>query len=329
MERLGRFPARTGDARADAVAQLRWSMGGAGLTAEKLLRMPDVLALPTVRVALAGLPAEQVAQAAYDAVANGARQMGNGLRERLLRAGLAIDYAGDRTDLTGRRAEFEEVSGRTARSLYQYEQSMLEALVTRLGIPPAHAAPPRANLALGPWVFEERTLLYRMKGRAGRVAELTDVLRATEDGLDQYWLWYFCSSANAAAKVDLRWGGAIVDNREDGQPGVRRVTVSLPRALMAGETYEVRYDVRYPTRREGDTWCALRALRPTGAVTVRVAFEPAELPGRVWRLDGMPPMAGHGDPDECKPLAVDSLGFVETSFDRTEVPFGYGVGWEW
>jgi hypothetical protein len=208
-------------------------------------------------------------------------------------------------------------------------------LVTRLGVPPggaqlspAVAAP--AGPTQGPWVFERRSLIYRMAGRAGRQAELTDVFRATEDGLDHYWLWYFCATARThAAKVDLHWGGVIVDNREDGQPGVRRVTVSLPRALAAGETYELRYDVRYPPRAEGDTWCALRAFRPTAAISVRVAFDPAEIPQRVWLLDGMPPMSGHGDPDECKPLTVDGYGFVETAFPRPAVPLGYGVAWEW
>lgn len=129
--RIGRLPPSTGDLRTDAIAELRWARRGEGLTVDKLTQMPAVLDLPVVREALAGVPEARRPAAAYRAVREAARALGNSLHARMLRAALGIDDESGARNLSERRAQFKSFN--EARTIYDVENRMVDALVTALG----------------------------------------------------------------------------------------------------------------------------------------------------------------------------------------------------
>lgn len=148
MRRAGRFPVATGDIRVDARRELRWAMGGCGLTPDKVAAMTTVLALPEVRAACAASP-HPVAATAFDAIVAAARALGGSVQARMLRVALAVDYDGKGKDLTSRRAEFvrthndavradgrRDVLPESPRAAFEVENELLDSLVTILGAPP-------------------------------------------------------------------------------------------------------------------------------------------------------------------------------------------------
>lgn len=157
MNRLGRLRPPTGDVRQDAISELRWTMAGEGLTADKLAVLPAVLDLPVVRAALAGVPVEHRPAAAFRSVVAATRALGGSVDARLLRTALGVDYDGDARNLTERRAAFGWVGD--PRTLYERERKMLEALVTVLGAPPVPAEPGGLDVS------------FQLAGRAVRSVE--------------------------------------------------------------------------------------------------------------------------------------------------------------
>ena len=91
MPRDGRFPAPTGDVRADARRELRWAMGGSGLTVDKVTRLRTVLSLPIVSAAMDEVAPERAAVAAFAVIVGAARDLGGSVQARLLRAALGVD----------------------------------------------------------------------------------------------------------------------------------------------------------------------------------------------------------------------------------------------
>ncbi len=350
MNRAGRFPPPTGDPHRDAVRELRWAMGGAGLTLDKLPLMTSVLSLPLVRTALQDVAPEYLPQAGFDTVAGTARRLGDTLHARILRTALAVDYAGDGKDLTARRLEFTRRHNETARqrgdaneigesmrTIYAAEQRMLDALVTALGVPDggtatAHPAPVPApgHGPAGPWATASQDFTCRMRGRAAAEVEIVYVLRALQDGLDRSWTSYYCAtSTGRPTQFEMYEGGTVVDDQELGRPGFHKVTIGFPRPMAAGACHRLRYTIRYPRRRESDPWFTIGVVRPTGLSLVRVSFDPADVPRQIWLVDGIPSAACPGDPASSSPLGIDSLGSVESRFANPAVGWSYGVGWAW
>ncbi|HVF06307.1 MAG TPA: hypothetical protein VNA20_15805 [Frankiaceae bacterium] len=341
--RTGRLPARSGELRVDAIAQLRWSMGGAGLTVDKVALMPAVLDLPVVRRVWVQAPESARAKAAYEAVVAAARELGEGVQARFLRNSLAIGYCGSGKNLTARRAEFvaahnadvraagnRNYLGDTARAAYDVEHEMLAALVTLLGAPESGVAPSGAGDEAPRWENLDYDVTYRLAGRAGREGEVTHLLRALTDGVEGIEVRYFCyDDEGGPAALVVREGGTLVDDRSVGRPGFRIARIAYPEPLRAGQTHRLRYDTRYGGSPNPDNCFAVSVARPPTRLTVRVTFDRAELPARVWRMDGVDEAAGGGDPDTSMPLRLDATGHVAVSFDDPPRGFAYGVAWEW
>ena len=226
----------------------------------------------------------------------------------------------------------------SSRAAYDVELEMLGALVTLLGAPPgvapaaapaAPAAEPPPVIADHPWETLEYDVTYRLRGRLGHEAELVHVTRALADGVEGHHVGYLSGSdADGAGTFHLLEGGVVVDDRSVGRAGFRRATIRYPAPLAKGGTHRVRYDTRYGDTEMQEPWFTLAIARTTVRATVRVSFDPAEPPARVWRIDGVVVSAGAGDPDTSEPLYPDG-GCVETSFDALSPGFSYGVGWAW
>lgn len=342
--REGRLPRRTGDVRQDAIRELRWAMGGAGLTIDKVPLMTAVQELPEVATAARGVESSQVPAAMLAVLVRALEGLGDALHARLLRNSLGIGYDGDAKDLTARRLEFvtahndaarragsRNVLAETPRAIYDLEQRMLGALVTALGatsiaVPDDDAGPPGA-----PWVSAEQDITFRLRGRCGYEAEVVHVVRAMVEGVDGLDVSYFCGTENEGGRARFRLleGGTLEDDRTVGRPSFRTATIRYPRALLPGETWRLRYDTSYTPSPDPDPWFMLAVVRPTERATVRVTFDPGELPARVWRADGIVVGGGGGDPDAAEQLVPDGTGHVAATFDNPRPGLAYGVAWEW
>jgi hypothetical protein len=317
-------------------------MGGAGLTVDKVPHMSALLALPQVASGVAAVPEAARPAAAWRVVVAAARDLGQGVQARLLRSSLGVDYDGAGRNLTARRAEFlaahnataratgsRTFVGDSARAAYDVETEMLGALVTVLGAP-AGVAPRAVHPSSHPWRTVEYEVTYRLSGRAGREAEVAQVLVALDDQLDGLDLKNWCGTDDGGpARVVLLEGGELVEDRQYGRPGYRVGRIRFPGPLRTGERHRVRYDTRYPGSPNPDTWFTLAVGNPIERATVRVTFDRAELPCRVWRVDGTPAEVGGSDPDDSAPLTMDATGHVTTTFAAPPVGLCYGIAWSW
>jgi hypothetical protein len=102
--------------------------------------------------------------------------------------------------------------------------------------------------------------------------------------------------------------------------------VRLPKSLRAGERHE--YGVRFAAfpRALMPPFYVLTPLQPCERFTVRVRFG-ADVPKRIWQVDGIPPRAI----DDYEPanglLAADQLGEVSLEFSRLHQGLSYGMRW--
>ena len=340
MRRLGNLPKPTGELRRDAIAELRWSMAGEGLTADKLTTMNAVRALPAVADSVAGVPDAKQPAVAYAAVADAARSLGRSVDARLLRAALGIDYDGDARNLTERREEFGWVGD--PRTIFDRERKMLGVLVTTLGAPrsapylvePVETlkAPPAAAvpglLDMGPWTFVSLDLTYRLEGRAVRETEQVCVVRAVEDGVDTYRaIYYWAEGEGPPAHLVMYEGGTLIADTQTLQPGLRVATIRLPHPLAAGELHRLRYDIQYAGDEDSEPICAVHIVWPVDHLTVRVAFDTAALPDAAWRVEGLPPDGAGAD--AAVPLHVDPSGYVDATFSRPAISRLHGIRWAW
>lgn len=344
--RAGRFPARTEDVRADAIRELRWAMAGAGLTVDKLSMMSAVVELPAVARAVAGAPPPDRPAIVMRVLTSAVDGLGDGLHARVLRNSLGLGYVGAAKDLTARRVEFvtshnaaarEERSrnllGETTRAVYEIEQQMLGALVTSLGALPdgqplSSVVVPEQDV---PWISVDQDITFRLGGRCGVEAEVVHIVRALVDGVSEQKVSYFCGSEQEGGRARLRVleGGTLEDDRVVGRPNFRTARIRYPSPLAAGDTWRVRYDTLYPPTPDPDPFFMLAVVRPTEHATIRVTFDLAALPARVWRADGLVVGAGGGDPDEAEPLVPDVTGHVSAEFTAPRLGLAYGVAWEW
>ena len=335
---MGRLtqPEPTGDLRRDAIAELRWSMAGEGLTVDKITTMRAVPALPVVAAATAAVAEPGRPAAAYAAVADAARSLGGSVDARLLRTALGVDYAGDARNLTERRAGFAWVGD--PRTLFARERKMLGVLVTTLGAPssmpyPAPATEPAPAAAIpglfdmGPWTFLDLDLTYRLSGRAVRETEQICVVRAAEDGVDRYRaVYYWGDGPGPDARLVMYEGGTLVSDAETSQPGLHVATIALPRPLRAGDVHRLRYDIVYSGDQDSEPICAVHIVWPVDRLTVRVSFDLDALPASARRVEGLAPdVATYPG----MPLRVDASGYADACWERPAISRLYGIAWEW
>jgi hypothetical protein len=354
MNRSGKLPPPSGDPWEDARRELRWAFAGAGLTPDKLASMPAVMALPQVRAAVAGVPADRRLVTACEAVADAARGLGDGIHARVLRTSLAVDYHGTAKDLTARRDEVirqhnesvraagrSDYLGESPRAVFDIENKMLSTLLTVLGGSPTGtaAAPPVVTgddegvpvAAPGGWGLAHQEITYRLSGRTGREAEAVYVVRALDDGVDRCDLPYYCSrEGGRSSTFVLLDGGEVVNDSEVGRSNFRIATVRFG-ALARGERRRLRFDVRYPGggSPDPDPFVVVQVVRPTERLVTRLTFDRPDVPLRAWRVDGVHPEAHAGDPETSEPLVVDAFGSVEAEWERPRTSFAYGIGWVW
>jgi hypothetical protein len=130
---------------------------------------------------------------------------------------------------------------------------------------------------------------------------------------------------NHLAVATMLYGGEIT-RTERVTPSHHKFSIRLPGPLRAGERHE--YGVRFTPgpRALMPPFYALTPLQPCERFVVRVRFG-ADIPRRIWRLDGIPPRAI----DDFEPvdglLEVDAFGEVSLEFNRLHQGLSYGMRW--
>ncbi|TDV46129.1 hypothetical protein [Actinophytocola oryzae] len=153
------------------------------------------------------------------------------------------------------------------------------------------------------------------------------VIAASADHLDGIELRYTRSAQHepVAAGATMLYGGEIIE-AEQVTPSHARYAVRLPRTLSSGERHELGVRVAVPPRAIMPPFFVLTPLQPCERFTVRVRFG-ADVPKRIWRLNGIPPRAI----DDFEPadglLEPDRLGEVGLEFSRLHQGLSYGMRW--
>jgi hypothetical protein len=155
------------------------------------------------------------------------------------------------------------------------------------------------------------------------------VIVSSADGLATIELRISSAPVNGrpqeAATATILYGGEITDEKLV-TPRHHKYALRLPKSLRAGERHE--YGVRFTpvSLARMQPYYVLTPLQPCERFTVRVRFG-AEVPKRIWRLDGIPPRAI----DDFEPadglLEADRLGEVALEFSRLHQGLSYGMRW--
>jgi hypothetical protein len=125
--------------------------------------------------------------------------------------------------------------------------------------------------------------------------------------------------------ADVLFGGEIVEARQVSASHAQFV-MRLPSPLRLGQRHE--YGIRFGPRRT--------ALRPYYVMTpwrrceefsVRVRFDRADPPSRVWRLNGVPGRVIDDGVDSGDALTVNRVGEVGLEFHDLHQGLSYGLQW--
>jgi len=157
---------------------------------------------------------------------------------------------------------------------------------------------------------------------------------ADRDGLRELDLAMTVSAPGPAARtprslgVDLFHGGTLVAR---GMEASDRFAFSLvlPRPLARGETHDFAMLVRLPAGAPIRPYFACVLKHPCAQLDLRVRFDRARMPARVWLLrnafqrditDAVPPREA---------ARVDDAGEIRARFSDLNPGMAYGARWEW
>lgn len=121
-------------------------------------------------------------------------------------------------------------------------------------------------------------------------------------------------------------GGEIVEELRP-SPGHARFVVRLPRPLAVGERHELVIAFTVASGLPPLPYYAVTPLRRYDHVRARVCFGTADRPGRVWRLNGVPPRVVEEFPPGDEPLTLDAAGAATVEFVGLRPGLSYGLAW--
>jgi hypothetical protein len=131
--------------------------------------------------------------------------------------------------------------------------------------------------------------------------------------------------ADNPIEAAITYGGEITRS-ERVTPSHSKFAMRLPTPLRIGEKHE--YGARFHAnpRAHMPPYYVLTPLQPCEQFIVRVRFG-ADVPARIWRLDGIPPRAIDGFEPPNGLLTPDRLGEVSLEFSRLHQGLSYGMRW--
>jgi hypothetical protein len=178
------------------------------------------------------------------------------------------------------------------------------------------------------WHVGSLRVLLRMDVDPPQVVEDRVIVADTDDLTEIEMRFSAPASGSSSASpitAAITYGGEIV-RTERVTPSHSRFAMRLPAPLGVGEQHE--YGARFSAypRALMPPYYVLTPLQPCERFTVRVRFG-ANVPAKIWRLDGIPPRAIDGFEPPNGLLTADRLGEVSLEFSRLHQGLSYGMRW--
>jgi hypothetical protein len=182
------------------------------------------------------------------------------------------------------------------------------------------------------WRVEELRSVLLLDQATPEAIELRRIL-AERDGLNELDLAFTLPRGSVAPDsareldIDVLYGGTLL--RRVDESAVRFGSVlRLPRRLERRETHEFGLRFRVPEDQVMRPHYACVSKHPHDYFDLRVRFDPARLPARIWRVEN----AFQRDLDDPtakgESLTVDAAGEVRTCFRHLTPGLAYGVRWQ-
>lgn len=211
---------------------------------------------------------------------------------------------------------------RTARRRIDLAFRRLDEL---LGAPPAG----RDLHPLAGWYVESMKARLRLDRDPPDLEEERRIV-AEVDELDELVLSFSVPAEPGSDPVpditaDVLFGGEIVEARQVSVSHAQFV-MRLPSPLRLGQRHE--YGIRFAPRRTSlRPYYVMTPLRRCEEFSVRVRFDRAAPPSRVWRLNGVPGRVVDDGVDSGDALAVNRVGEVGLEFHELHQGLSYGLQW--
>lgn len=172
------------------------------------------------------------------------------------------------------------------------------------------------------WYTSSLRALLRMDVSPPQLVEERAIV--AEDDLTEIEL-RFSAPDSGPLTYTVLYGGEIT-RTERVTPSHSKFTVRLTKPLRVGEVHE--YGVRFttPPLAAIPPYYILTPLQPCEKFTVRVRFG-ANVPNRLWRLDGIPPRAIDDFEPPGGQVKPDRFGEVALEFEQLQQGLSYGLRW--
>lgn len=183
-----------------------------------------------------------------------------------------------------------------------------------------------------PISFDRTDVLYRFQGRRG-VQSISYRWLTAHDEVDHYEAvgWYY-NEPDAPVEIEplanCSLDGPLTELLQGGHSG----RLKFSRQLKAGETYFFAYSTYFRSQRpcRPVILYEVRGLSMR-SLTLRVQFDPADLPSKCWVFDVGAQLEAVRPPDASAPEVLDlaANGFVQHEFISCEHGRKYGLRWTW
>ncbi|HEY3610482.1 MAG TPA: hypothetical protein VGL06_23475 [Pseudonocardiaceae bacterium] len=180
------------------------------------------------------------------------------------------------------------------------------------------------------WRVRKFVALLRLDTPAPELVE-TRTIEATRDGLRMIVARMSLPKYEAGQPTrtnllaDVQHGARIVHQEQN--EGHFRYLLELPAELNQGEGHTYTIAFRIPPGQPSRTHYAFVPLVACEEFTVRVRFDPDQLPAVVWRLDRLPPVVMTNRLAPGPALALDGASEAVLTFRNMDQGFGYGLAW--
>ncbi|EOD64425.1 hypothetical protein H480_31796 [Amycolatopsis vancoresmycina DSM 44592] len=182
---------------------------------------------------------------------------------------------------------------------------------------------------LAGWYVESMKAMLRLDHDPPSLQEERRIVAETDE-LDELILPFSVpagpgSGPGPGITADALFGGEVVETRPVSASHAQFV-LRLPSPLRLGQRHE--YGIRFtPQRTELRPYYVMTPLRRCEEFTVRVRFDRAAPPSRVWRLNGVPGRVVDDGVDSGDALTVNRVGEVGLEFHDLHQGLSYGLQW--